>query len=208
MQHSYADVAWRGNDNNVARREQTQSPQLCFIVRSVFLSGRVPWRASWRHWGSSRKSFTLKASAWTAPSEHTWSQLVAQPALGSGRWRHSGPGDWRSTRPCSSLEHQRAPCWRRSGLTSTLTIRCFMWRERLRWAPSPPTCHMALHRNTPNKKPARGSSQQDVSESLERWTCSGLHVEMHHFHTVRMCCKFVLSQCHLSQLNAIMLEVR
>lgn len=93
---------------------------------SVFLSGRVRWRASWRHWGSSRKSSTLKASAWTAPSEHTWSQLVAQPALGSGRWRHSGPGDWRSTRPCSSPEHRRAPCWRRSGLTSTLTIRCFM----------------------------------------------------------------------------------
>lgn len=181
---------------------------------SVFLSDRVPWRASWRHWGSSRKSFTLKASALTVPSEHTWSQHEVQPALGSGRWRHSGPGAWRLTRPCSLQEHRRAPCWRRSGLTSTLMIRCFTWKEQLRWAPSLPMCPMALHRNIiPNGTPVWGSSQQDLEVELRGlgnlekmnlyWIVSG-NISFPYSNN----CVVRLSLCKLSQLNAIMLGVR
>lgn len=136
---------------------------------SVFFSDRVPWKASWRHWGSSRKSFTLKASALTVQSERTWLQHEVQPALGSGPWRHSGPGAWRLMRPCFLQEQQRAPCWRRSGLTSTLMIRCFTWKERQRWARLLPTCPTALHRNiTPNGTPVWASKRLRGLGNLEK----------------------------------------
>lgn len=142
--------------NGIMAAGATHCPALTW-VDNVFFFDRVHWRASWRLWGSFRKSFTPKAIVLTAPFEHSWSQLGVRPALESGRWRHSGPGAWRWMRPCSLRELQRAPCWRRSGLTSTLMIRCFTWKEWLRWAPSLPTCPTALHKNiTPNgaSKPA------------------------------------------------------
>lgn len=157
-----------------------------FLTQQHLSSGRVPWRAFWRPSGSSRRSSTLKASGWTAPSERTWSQLAARPAPGSGPWRPSGPGAWRSTRPCSWRGRPRAPCWRRSGRTSTLTTRCSTWRERPRWGPSLPTCPTALHRNTAANRRAARRSSLEVHQTLENVELVlAPHLEMHHFQTVR-----------------------
>lgn len=158
---------FKENTVNFQNRCHDGWDSLCSSVQTApshysLSSGRVLWRAFWRPLESSRRSSMPKASVLTAPSEHTWSLLEAQPALGSEHWRPSGPGAWRSTRPCSLQGHPRAPCWRRSDRTSTLTIRCFTWKERPRWGPSLPTCPTELHRNTTNRRAARGSSQRDL----------------------------------------------